>query len=268
MRYSTLTSGRSRSSIYLLPMHKTVQATLALLFLAATSLMAADAPHLAFDHVWIVVSPSAPEQAALERAGFQISPDINRHDGQGTASVTVEFQNAYLELIWPDSTVAVSPGMERAQEKFRQRMLWRTSGWCPIGVGLRRTSKSPDTFPFPTWSVAPAWLPKGSAIEILTPRDDTRSPSLFITPAALTDTQEQAARAARFNHPIGVHTVTGVRLISPETYQPIAALTYLQKQGILSTGRGETWLLELTFDGGKKGKSKDLRPDLPLIVRY
>jgi hypothetical protein len=29
---------------------------------------------LAVDHLWIVVSPGAPERAALERAGFLIAP--------------------------------------------------------------------------------------------------------------------------------------------------------------------------------------------------
>src|SRR5579871_4314957 len=105
-----------------------------------------------FDHVWIMVSPNAPERARLEGAGFQISPDINRHDGQGTASITVEFENAFLELMWPDSTVAVKPGLERAAEKFRLRMQWRSSGWCPIGIGFRRITASRDAFPFPTWS--------------------------------------------------------------------------------------------------------------------
>jgi hypothetical protein len=38
------------------------------------------------DHVWIMVSPDAPERDVLERTGFEISPDINRHHGQGTAS--------------------------------------------------------------------------------------------------------------------------------------------------------------------------------------
>src|SRR5713101_3911038 len=70
-------------------------------------------PQIEFDHVWIMVSPNAPERAALQRAGLQISPDINRHDGQGTASITIEFENAFLELMWPDSTVAVRPGLER-----------------------------------------------------------------------------------------------------------------------------------------------------------
>ncbi len=47
---------------------------------------------LEFDHVWIVVARDAPERAALEKAGLKISPDVNRHDGQGTASITADFQ--------------------------------------------------------------------------------------------------------------------------------------------------------------------------------
>lgn len=236
--------------------------------LATVSAPAAAPPRVQFDHVWIMVSPNAPERAALERAGFQISKDVNHHEGQGTASITVEFENAYLELMWPDSTVPVAPGLERAAEKFRQRMLWRTSGWCPIGLGFRRTTLSNDALPFPTWSWTAEWMPKGSAMEMLTPRDDTRSPALFIEPRALTDTGEQATRASLYRHPIGSRRITAVRLLSPKTYPPIASLKYLQKQHLLSIKQGDEWLLELTFDGGSKKKSKDLRPDLPLVVRY
>src|SRR5256885_15581445 len=82
---------------------------------------------LKFDHVWIVVTRDAPERAALERAGFKISPDVNRHDGQGTASITGDFLNSYIELMWPDPTVSVAPGAERGVEKFKNRMNWRTS---------------------------------------------------------------------------------------------------------------------------------------------
>lgn len=242
--------------------------TVAPILLAAAALSATAQSRIEFDHVWIMVSPNAPERAALERAGFQISPDINRHDGQGTASITVEFENAFLELMWPDSTVTVTAGLERAAEKFRQRMLWRTSGWCPIGIGFRRTTLSKDALPFPTWSVTAPWLPAGSEIEMLTPRDDQFSPSLFVSPRALTDVSEQAARAARFHHPLGVHRVTAVRLVSPKTYRPIEPLTYLQKVRVLGVGQGDEWLVELTFDGGRSKKSNDLRPDLPVVIRY
>ena len=224
------------------------------LLAAATVILGADQPSLQFDHVWIVVSPNAPERAALERAGLQISPEVNRHDGQGTASITVEFENAYLELIWPEAGVAVQPGLEKAAEKFRQRMMWRTSGWCPIGVGFRGTTEAPAAFPFPTWSTHPDWLPPGSDIVILTPRDDTHSPSLFVAPRA--------------HHPLGVHRITAIRILSPETYQPIEALDYVQRLHLLEFTKKDGWMLELTLDDGKAEKSKDLRPDLPLVIRY
>jgi hypothetical protein len=239
-----------------------------LMALAAVNTAARVPPRIQFDHVWIMVSPNAPERAALERAGFQIAKDVNRHEGQGTASITVEFENSYLELMWPDSTVPVEPGLERAAEKFRQRMRWRTSGWCPIGVGLRRTTLSNDALPFPTWTWTAEWMPKGSVMEMLTPRDDTHSPALYLEPPGLTNTGEQAKRGSLYHHSIGSRRITAVRLISPKTYQPIASLKYLQAQHLLTVHQGDEWLLELTLDGGRQTKSRDLRPHLPLVVRY
>jgi hypothetical protein len=237
------------------------------------------AADLEFDHVWIVVSRDAPERSALERAGLKISPEVNRHDGQGTASVTAEFFNSYLELMWPDPTVSVAPGAERGVEKFKNRMNWRTSGWSPIGIGLHRTG--PGTpLPFPTWSIAPDWMPKGTAIEILTARDDTKSPSFFIEPPVLAVKEEANRKLAesdpnraspasdRFRHPIGVERVTVIQIIRPKEYQAVAAFTYLEKAGIFKSTEGQEWAVEITFDGRRKAQTKDLRPDLPLLIHY
>src|SRR5882724_12435939 len=166
---------------------------------SASPSAASSEPQLEFDHVWIVVTRDAPERAALERAGLKISPDVNRHDGQGTASISAEFINSYLELIWPDPTVSVSQGAERGVEKFKNRMNRRTSGWCPIGIALHRTGQGP-TLPFSTWSIAPDWMPKGTAIEILTARDDRKSPSFFIEPPVLA-VKEEANRKIGKNDP-------------------------------------------------------------------
>lgn len=218
---------------------------------------------LAFDHVWIVVTRDAPERSALEHAGLTISPDLNRHDGQGTASITAEFVNAYLELMWPDPTVSVAPGAERGVEKFKNRMNWRTSGWCPIGIGLHRLGPS-AALPFPTWTIAPDWMPKGTAIEILTARDDTKSPSFFIEPPVLAVTENNKAS----NNPVGIQRISEIQLVRPKEYQPVTAFTYLEKAGIFKSKEGAEWALEITFDGGRKAQSKDLRPDLPLIIHY
>jgi hypothetical protein len=236
------------------------------------------AAELEFDHVWIVVTRGAPERAALQRAGFKISPNINRNDGQGTASVSAEFLNAYVELMWPDPTVSVAPGAERGVEKFKNRMNWRTSGWSPLGIALHRIGPS-TPLPFPTWSIAPEWMPKGTAIEILTARDDTKSPSFFIEPPVLAVKEEanrkrfegdsnKASPASDFQHPIGVERVTAVQIIRPKDYQPVAAFTYLEKAAIFKSTVGKDWAIEITFDGGRKAQTKDLRPDLPLIVHY
>jgi len=115
-----------------------------------------------------------------------------------------------------------------------------------------------------------------SRIEILTARDDTKSPSFFVEPRALAvdeaknrvAIQNKSPDAAIFHHPLGVQRVTGVHLVSPGAYQPAPAVTYLEKLGVVSVQPGKEWLLELTFDDGKQGKSKDLRPDLPLVIRY
>jgi len=239
--------------------------------LAAGAAPAANEPGIDRDHVWIMVSRNAPERAALTRAGFQIAPEVYRHDGQGTASISVELDNGYIELMWPDPTIPVAPGLERAAEKFRQRSQWRTSGWCPFGVGFRRTTatrSSSEPLPFPIWTWTAEWMPKGTVMEMLTPRDDTRSPALFIEPPALADPAEQAKRGALYHHPIGARRLTAIRLTSPKAYEPIAALKYLQGKNLLSVGRGDQWLLELTLDGGARKGSKDLRPDLPVVIRY
>src|SRR5438067_13429971 len=103
-------------------MRRTVISFAALL--TATLVRTATAAELEFDHVWIVVTRDAPERAALEKTGLKISPDVNRHDGQGTASITAEFQNSYIELMWTDPTVSVVPGGERGVEKWKMRMHW------------------------------------------------------------------------------------------------------------------------------------------------
>src|SRR5258705_11443232 len=112
----------------------------------------ADLP-LEFDHVMIHVAPGAPERAALERAGFRIAPDVNHHEGQGSASITVEFENCFLELVWRDDSVSVAPELARIAQRFQRQGAWRTSGWSPFRIGLRRSSSGPDSLPFPTRAV-------------------------------------------------------------------------------------------------------------------
>jgi len=244
-----------------------------LLIAAAGPACAAEAPPLALSHVWVVVGTGAPERRALERAGFRIAPTINRHDGQGTASVTVELRNGFLELIYPDSTVPVSPASRAGAEKFRMKSKWRENGYSPIGIVFDRTSATPDTFPFPTWRISADWMEKGTFIEMMTPKEMPSAVSLSIS--SHSESMRAGDHAAReagkdpvFHHPNGAQRLTRVRVVAPGADRLPPAASYVAGHGLVKFDVGSPWLLDVTLDNGSKGVTKDLRPDLPMVVHY
>jgi glyoxalase-like protein len=241
----------------------------------ATPCGAASPSPVALDHVWIVASPGAPERKLLEDAGFTIAAKQNRHEGQGTSSITVEFINGYLELIWVDDAV---PGSPVVLEKFRNRAQWRTSGWSPIGIGLHRVGDDQDPLPWPSWKIpAAAWLPEGSAMEMLTPRDNPKGPSVFVTPKVIAVDEDRNRKIASgsskeaedFRHKNGAKRLTSVRVVapSPESLAGLPVDDLREKVGVTSAVGGE-WVLEVTLDGHAKHQKRDLRPGLPLVVMY
>lgn len=227
------------------------------------------------DHVFLMVTPGAPERAALEKLGFRIAPAINRHAGQGTASATIEFVNGFFEMTWPDSSVPVAEGKEYLRDRWRQRMEWRTRGRSPVSIGLRRRSATNDSLPFPTYPITAPWLPPGSAIQRLTPLTDSLGAALFVGPRALVIPPDSNIAALirggegawPLRHPNGCRRITGCRVIAP----PRAlnqSTRMLDRWNVVQFLPGDEWCVELILDRGRKGKRSDLRPELPLIVRY
>jgi len=227
------------------------------------------------DHVTLWVTPGAPERVALERLGFRIAPFINRHDGQGTASATVEFVNGFLELAWPDSSVPVEPGREFLRDRFRARTEWRTTGRSPVGLVMRRTAAAPDSLPFPTYPLTAPWMPPGSAMLRLTPLTDSLGASLFVSPHELVTPPDSVRawlarkdpRAEPMRHPNGAREITEIRIVAPA--RGLNRVTVmLHRWDVVEFDGGKDWLVELTLDRGRSGKRADLRPGLPLVVRY
>lgn len=223
---------------------------------------------LAFDHAWIVVTPGAPQKRILQGAGFRVAPGVNRHEGQGTASITMEFENGFLELIWPDDTVGTVGGGSIAKQRFVSRMNWRSTGDSPIGIGFRRTSRTPSRLPFETWTVTSPWMGDGKAIEILSPRG-SKTATFFIASQGVDEAANiRAAGDAKFHHPNGARRITAVELIAPSSAQLPPSAGFVRASGALNINTGRGWLLSAEFDHGRRGKSRDFRPELPLLVRY
>ena len=228
---------------------------------------------LEFDHVIVHVAPGAPERAALEHAGFRIAPDVNHHEGQGSTSITVEFENCFLELVWRDDSVSVAPALARVAERFQRQGEWRTSGWSPFGIGLRRTSSGPDSLPFPTRAVSAPWMEPGAKLEIISAADDTLGPRIFVVPRTMAangqpDSESERRRLAQketFEHANGSRRVTRLKVLAPP--RALTPATQLAaRYSPVTFASASDWLLDVTLDGGTKRLTRDLRPALPVIL--
>ncbi len=247
----------------------------AVLVAAMGSAFAADAPPLTLSHAWIVVRTGARERTALEKAGFRIAPAINRHDGQGTASITVELLNGFLELIYPDPTVPVSPALRAGAEKFRMKSEWRETGYSPIGIVFDRTPATPEKLPFPTWTISADWMEKGTFIEMMTPKAMFKAVSLSISSHPASTRERDNAALARdpvkggmFLHPNDARRLTGLRVVAPGADRFPPAASYISGHGLVKFDVGRQWLLDVTLDNGTQGVTKDLQLDLPMVVHY
>jgi hypothetical protein len=156
-------------------------------------------------------------------------------------------------------------------------MTWRATGWSPFGLGFRRaTERDTQPLPIPTRAVRAAWMPPGAAIELLTGPADTLGPSLWIVPrgggvvdAPAADSVLRGAGGwATLRHPLGLRRVTAVRVIAPDAAAVPPAAGDLEALAGVRFRTGAAWLLEVTFDGGAWGRTSDLRPTLPLVLRY
>lgn len=229
---------------------------------------------LALDHVWIAAQPGAiAERAALERAGFNVAPTINRHDGQGTSSITVELENGYIEFIYADDGVAVSGAGATARQRFIDRANWRVSGDSPFGVQMTRTAQTPANFPFETWRITSDWMGPGEYLEMLTPRG-SHAVTLSIPPHATDESANLRTiaiggeGALKFLHPNGARRLTRVRILAPAAGGLPPSSDFVNASGAATLEVGGQWLMDLTLDEHRQNLSRDLRPEIPLVVHY
>lgn len=232
------------------------------------------------DHIFVWVSKGAPEAAALEKLGLQTDRRINKHTGQGTASIGFYFENAYLELIWvDDEDVAAKKDNEAGgvADRVLERARWRQTGASPFGVGLRRRAGAAGAIPFPTRKYWAEWMQLDTFIESATSSSRVREPMFFVVPEYMAVPSPEKLRPLLeskpelqklFSHPLGARNLTGVKITVSGVGRLSLTASSLSKNGIVTIENGKAPVLELTFDGGSRGKSLDARPTLPIILKY
>jgi hypothetical protein len=213
------------------------------------------------DHVFICCSAGAPEADALAALGLTEGRP-NTHPGQGTACRRFFFQNAYIELFW------VSDPREAQSETVRPTRLWerwsrRGHEASPFAVIFRPEDETEGRPPFATRDYRPPYLPAPLAIEIA--RDTPLSePELFFL-----GFQRGPARPGEEprTHALPVTRISGVEIWTPRGARSAAAAA-IEAAGFVRFGVADQHRMNLTFDDGRKGGEADLRPVLPLTLRW
>ena len=216
----------------------------------------------ALDHVFVCCAEGAPEAGRLIRLGLS-EGSSNTHPGQGTASRRFFFENAYLELFW------VTDAREAQAEPAARTRLWsrwsqRATGASPFAVILRPASGDESGPPFASWAYHPPYLPPDLAIHVAenTPLSE---PALFYLGFARGAAQMQPQPRA---HALGVRGISSVEIGLPGRAARSAAAQIVQTVGLVQFVESERHRMTVTFDDARRGESSDLRPDLPLVLRW
>lgn len=215
----------------------------------------------ALDHVLVCCSPGGGEAARLSALGLtEGSP--NTHPGQGTASRRFFFANAYLELMW------VADAQEARRPLPLRTGLWdrwsrRHTGACPFAVIVRPGDAVERDPPFPAWAYHPPYLPPPLAIDVAEPTLLGEPGFFHIRFARPPDAVNAQPRA----HRLAVSRITAVEIALPGGVRSPAARA-VEALGLVTFRESDEHLLTVAFDGATAGASADLRPELPLVLRW
>ena len=232
---------------------------------------------LARDHIFIWVSPGAPEAARLQKLGLYTDGKVHKHSGQGTSSMVFSFENAYLELIWIDEPeVARRKGQEMGTD-LPARAAWKQTGASPFGIGLHHREAGSSGLPFPTKKYWAEWMRPDTFIAIAESSANLKEPFYFVVPDYLAVPSAEQLKLLlnsqpdyrkNYAHALGVRKLTGVKITSNLAGKFTETASMLAKNGVVTLKRGKSPHAELIFDEGSQGKTLDVRPTLPLSLKY
>ena len=199
---------------------------------------------------------------------------------QGTVSTLIFFENVYLEIFWFEKASHLPQSEMMKEFHFQARVNWVTTGALPFGFGLFYSTRNHDNF-------VPTNFEASAKAEIL-----ISEPLLRFCPINLAKPEEpicylvpdyeaqrnrldrysaiaQRQREEEFRNPdLGLRKLTQVkiRVISDHLITP--PLIDLAAQNLLEIEYRKHPLLDLTFDDSNQKRFVDLRPLIPIILRY
>ena len=202
---------------------------------------------------------------------------------QGTVSTLIFFENVYLEIFWFEKASHLPQSEMMKEFHFQARVNWVTTGALPFGFGLSYSTRNHDNF-------VPTNFEASAKAEILISEPLLRfcpinlakleEPICYLVPdyeaqrnrldrySAIAQRQRELIAEEFRNPDLGLRKLTQVkiRVISDHLITP--PLLDLAAQNLLEIEYRKHPLLDLTFDDSNQKRFVDLRPLVPIILRY
>ncbi|MCC5601623.1 VOC family protein [Nostoc favosum] len=234
---------------------------------------------LEVDHIFVCTTKDAESISVLQELGLHCSNQAVQHFKQGTASKIIFFENTYLELIWIEDKHLVEQQSVHTGVHTLSRLHGQHIRASPFGVGLRRkfnhgNLRSHSTLYWSEWMrclrrATPTQMSISFAAENLVNQEE---PFCFMIPDSIALTAwldpSLTAHQKLISHPLGVKKLTSVKITINSDKHLTDAMSLLSTHSSVVIERGESPLLELTFDEGIREKNLDARPILPILLKY
>ena len=241
-----------------------------------TNLYAASQP-LQLDHMFILVDEEDIDGQKLMQHGFDISTHYRPHKGQGTAGKFLFFENIYFEFLYVEKPKEANDNIPRIGTDLYQRSLWKQNKAFPFGIGLTLNDESLrnnaefmsqfHTYDGVEWmkGLPPIFVDKTAA--------DTQKPMIFLLNQMLGYDNYKQGKSVSGTYKTFKMKVTSLLLQFPKSTIDFTRFQHIRNQlsgdipiQVIQNIGG--WLLEIECDHHAQGKHIDLRPEIPVLIRY
>ena len=212
---------------------------------------------LSLDHAFIITEPGADAASRLIDFGF-VEGSSNVHPGQGTANRRFFLNGFTLELLYIDNAEEAASGAGRRLGILNR---FNDPTTCPFGIVVRVSVGSPSPS-FPHWQYYPEYFDETMCFFVGANSEQLAEPLCICMPPSL---------PLPVNVPIeqsnAEYQLTALELSLPVEH-PSPVLEHFAAMNMLDMNYSRPYRMTMTLNNGSSGKSENLAPDLPLVLKW
>jgi len=208
------------------------------------------------DHLFILVSPGAPEAQALTDFGL-VEGSSNEHPGQGTANRRFFLANTTLELLYVHDIAEAINGPGKNLRLVERAIEFDGS---PFGL-VTRVDEQSDAPTFASWQYYPDYFPKPMSFYVGTNSDNFFEPLCICMPPSLPRPKKAPAPSN------SGWSLTELQISIPAP-RASAVLKEFGECNLVTLRYNEEHRIKLVFNNAVSNESKDFMPDLPLVIEW